>query len=92
MSKLSAFLKDNNITQAQFAKRIGVHQSTVSRLCDSPASITVPVALKIERATDGVVRVADWTPVNADPVLMQPCINEPLQQSAFDDRDTSEAR
>lgn len=86
MSKLASFLEDHKITQAQFAETIGVHQTTISRLCAKPGpnrlTITVPVALKIEKATGGVVQVSDWAPASASPDAMQARIRETIQQRA----------
>ena len=60
MSTLRAFLLESNETQAEFAERIGVSQGTVSKLCKGLISPSLPLALKIQRVTDGKVTVESW--------------------------------
>lgn len=65
MSNLSAFLTSKQIRQQDFAERIGVTQATVSRLAKRTMMPSLPLAVEIERATDGEVPVSSW--VNDDP-------------------------
>jgi transcriptional regulator with XRE-family HTH domain len=56
---LDDYLKTQNVTEAQFADRIGVHQSTVNRLRTG----SIPsreVMAKIADATNGCVRADDF--------------------------------
>jgi DNA-binding XRE family transcriptional regulator len=62
MSKLTRYLKDRQITQKQFAEAIGIHQTTVSRLCDRTFVPSLTIALKIEEFTGGAVRGSDLLP------------------------------
>lgn len=59
MMMLSQYLDAENITQAQFAERIGTTQGTVSKLCAGRRP-KWDLALRIERATDGGVPVSIW--------------------------------
>ena len=60
MHRLTAFRKSRKISQREFAERIGVDQSIVSRL---EARRTVPslvLAMQIEDATEGFVPARYW--------------------------------
>lgn len=59
MTKLSRYIQNHGITQASFASKTGLNQSTISRLCEGTISATVETALKVERATNGEVRFSD---------------------------------
>lgn len=60
MAKLSAYLEGARLTQAQFAARIDVTQATVSKLCAGTMQPGPTLAVQIESATGGAVRVEDW--------------------------------
>lgn len=60
MSTLSDFLTSKQIRQQDFAARIGVTQATVSRLAKRTMMPSLPLAVEIERATEGEVSVSSW--------------------------------
>lgn len=62
---LTAYLTTNEITQEQFARRIGRTQATISRLCLGERAPSIETAGLIERATGGAVPAAVWFPENA---------------------------
>jgi transcriptional regulator with XRE-family HTH domain len=59
MITLTDHLLSTGETQTSFAKRIDVHQGTISKLCAGKAP-SLGLALKIERETGGAVPVAAW--------------------------------
>jgi hypothetical protein len=59
MITLTDHLRGTGETQTSFAKRIDVHQGTISKLCAGKAP-SLGLALKIERETGGAVPVAAW--------------------------------
>lgn len=63
MQNLTQYLKAENLTQAQFAERIEVRQSTVSKLCTGEKRPSWDLAARIARATDGKVPVSVWADV-----------------------------
>ena len=66
MAKLGKYLKDQRLTQAEFALRIGVRQSSVSKMVSGDASPSLEVAIKIEDETGGEVGVREWVPSAAN--------------------------
>ena len=60
MMTLKTYLRSQRITQAAFAARLNVDQSTVSKLCDTRPRLSLNLALKIERETEGAVVVESW--------------------------------
>jgi transcriptional regulator with XRE-family HTH domain len=58
--KLKDFLKEEKITQEQFAKVIGVSQATVSRWCDGFQKPNQKMMTKILIATQGKVTANDF--------------------------------
>jgi transcriptional regulator with XRE-family HTH domain len=54
------YLKSEAITQAGFADRLGVKQSTVSKWCAGDKRPGLDMAVKIEAATGGAVPVDSW--------------------------------
>jgi transcriptional regulator with XRE-family HTH domain len=58
--RLRRYTEKHKLTSAELARMIGCSQPYAWRLLHDGASPKVPLALRIERATDGVVRVADW--------------------------------
>lgn len=56
---LTQYLEAENMTQADFAVRIGASQGTVSKLCAGRRP-RWDLAIKIERQTDGKVPVSTW--------------------------------
>jgi DNA-binding transcriptional regulator YdaS (Cro superfamily) len=59
---LRQHLKSTRQTQAEFARKVGVLQATVSKLCGSRPKISADLAVKIEWATGGAVAVESWPP------------------------------
>ncbi|WP_368733502.1 transcriptional regulator [Amaricoccus solimangrovi] len=66
---LASFLENHRLTQASFAKEVGVAQSTISRLCAGKVGISLQQALRIEQATNGEVPVASWHRAECNPVV-----------------------
>lgn len=60
MEKLIAYLKSNQITQTQFALRVGTTQATISRLAKAGVNPSPELALAIEAASDGFVPFDCW--------------------------------
>lgn len=60
MNKLQHHLETNNIARREFADRIGVDQSVLSRFCRGLARPGLDKAVAIERATDGSVPASYW--------------------------------
>lgn len=77
MNPLADYLSRHQITHQAFATRIGVHQSTVTRLCDEKASMLpgIGTALAIERETSGEVKTSAWLERKNGPGDMQERIN-----------------
>jgi transcriptional regulator with XRE-family HTH domain len=65
MSPLSAYLLDNGESQTEFAARVAVTQATVSRLCRGAMRPSLNLALRMERATEGMVPVGSWAETGA---------------------------
>ncbi|MFQ6553418.1 helix-turn-helix transcriptional regulator [Aestuariibius insulae] len=61
MSSLARYLEDRGETQQQFAKRIGMSQPNVSKLCSENPRLSLSAALRISDATDGEVPVDSWS-------------------------------
>lgn len=60
MSKLADYLKRHNLKQAEFADRIGIRQSTISKLCTGATGISLQTAALIERETGGEIPASSW--------------------------------
>ncbi|WP_108131061.1 helix-turn-helix domain-containing protein [Gemmobacter caeni] len=60
MTNLSSFLVETSETQVEFAKRVGVSQGTISKLCAGQITPSLPLAVRISRATGGRVPVDVW--------------------------------
>lgn len=60
MSDLRTFLLETGETQADFAERIGASQGTVSKLCKGLIYPSLPMAVRIQKATGGKVSVDSW--------------------------------
>jgi len=60
MNKLQHHLETNHIARREFADRIGVDQSVLSRFCRGLARPGLDKAVAIERATDGAVPASYW--------------------------------
>ena len=57
--KLSEWLKQNKISNTQFASRIGVHVSFITHINKGRRNVSPETALKIEKATDGKVTIME---------------------------------
>jgi transcriptional regulator with XRE-family HTH domain len=57
---LTARKRDRIETKGDFARRIGITQARLSRLLAGRSYPDIPLALEIERATDGAVPVSAW--------------------------------
>lgn len=60
MNRLGRYLKAKEITQHQFAERLGVSQGTVSKMCRKGAEVRDSMKVRIERLTGGAVPVEAW--------------------------------
>jgi DNA-binding transcriptional regulator YdaS (Cro superfamily) len=60
MTKLQEHLKSNRISIRDFAARIGVHDSVLSRFSRGLARPSLDTAFAIERATNGAVPASSW--------------------------------
>ena len=60
MTKLSEYLTDHDISQNDFAEKIGTTQATVSRLVSGKVKPGLPLAVLIERETGGIVPPSSW--------------------------------
>lgn len=64
-NKLLVYLETRGVMQQHFAKRIGVSGPTLRRYLNDLAKPSIDIAIKIEKETEGKVKVLDW----ADPKL-----------------------
>jgi transcriptional regulator with XRE-family HTH domain len=62
MKKLATYIKDAGISQREFADRIGVDYSIVSRLARDGMRPSLDLAVRIERETGGEVPATSWVP------------------------------
>ena len=60
MATLEEYLENHNVLQAEFAARLGINQSMVSRLANMSAMPSLRLAAKIERETGGEVTALSW--------------------------------
>lgn len=61
--KLGEYLRENKITQEQFAEKIGIGYSTLKNIIAGKFEVRLSVALKIQKETKGKVRCEDlWNP------------------------------
>lgn len=65
--KLADYLSSTGVTQADFAQRIGVHQSAVTRYVAGHRIPKPQTAMKITKATGGAVTIEDLFDVTAPP-------------------------
>ena len=62
MMTLTQYLDAEKLTQAEFARRLGLSQGTVSKLCAGRRP-SWELAINIERETAGKVPVSIWAQV-----------------------------
>jgi transcriptional regulator with XRE-family HTH domain len=62
MEKLITYLKENGVSQTQFAERIGITQSSLSKMCAGVILPSLETANRISIETGGHVSAESWTP------------------------------
>ena len=67
MTSLYSYLDRHNVTQSEFAEKIGLSQSAVSKLASGAALPSMKIALAIDRATLGEVPLDSWSAANPTP-------------------------
>jgi len=60
MEKLHQYLQKNGLSQREFARKIGIHPSAMSRLLSNLTKPDVDLVFAIERATKGAVPAKSW--------------------------------
>ena len=60
--RIEEYLQKKALTPFQFAARLGVNRSTVSRWLTGARAPSTEMAIEIERLTDGLVTVEDTLP------------------------------
>lgn len=63
--KLIQWLKNNGITQTEFAKKVGVDVSYITHLTKGRRVPSLTTALKIQELTEGAVPVTSWVNVGS---------------------------
>ena len=64
--QLYKYLINQNISQSEFAEKIGVSQPTLSRYVNGDTLPSVVIGARIETATSGEVSVRDWENLLSD--------------------------
>jgi transcriptional regulator with XRE-family HTH domain len=59
-SRLAAYLKERELSPADFAKAIGANRSQVYRLLTGERGPSVDLAARIEETSGGAIKAADW--------------------------------
>ena len=59
--KLSDWLKSKGITAKEFAERLNVTPPTISRIVNEKSEPSIGLAVKIQAATRGKVKITDLT-------------------------------
>lgn len=62
---LRSWLKDQKVKPAEFARRIEYDRSNFHNLLAGNIGVSLQVALKIERATDGAIPMSAWAEAKA---------------------------
>ncbi len=60
MNKLREYIEKNGLRKDFFAKKIGTTGTTLSSWLHGKTQPKIRFAIKIEKATDGFVKVKDW--------------------------------
>lgn len=60
MTPLKEYRRARGMTQEAFAKFLGVEQATVSRLETGAGKPSLPLAIRISKATEGAVPLEVW--------------------------------
>lgn len=71
MTKLSSYLKERRIRQADFAEQVGVSQGVISRLANGASKPGLDLAVRIERATAGSVSASTWVSLQEETRSME---------------------
>ena len=64
MNPLAKYLKRNKLTAWQFAASTGLPRITVWRIANGQRGAGIDMAVAIEKATGGAVKVAEWASHN----------------------------
>lgn len=59
MEHLKKYRTDHRITQSEMAERLGVRQSTISRI-ENGELPSLALAARIQAATDDIVKASSW--------------------------------
>ena len=59
-TSLDTWLRQNRVRAGDFAERVGIHPTTLSKVRRGKQLPTLPAALAIEKATGGAVPVHAW--------------------------------
>ena len=60
MENLSAYLKQQNLTQTAFAARLHISSSHLSLLLAGKKTPSLALAVRIERVTAGAIKATSW--------------------------------
>lgn len=82
MEQLLQFLTDNSLTQAAFAQRVGCKQAQISAICGGRSNPSLPLAVRIERETNGFVPASSWVPDLKSDELNRPGPDEKSEDAA----------
>lgn len=77
MSSLATYLADRKLTHAEFARLLGVQDSTVLRWAKGDRTPTVAWVFAIEKATGGAVPARAWVKRRA---VKRPAARRPVSQ------------
>jgi transcriptional regulator with XRE-family HTH domain len=65
--QLEAYLKERGISRSEFAQRLGVYPSTITRLIDGSRRPSGALLADIVRETDGAVNLSDFDWISDEP-------------------------
>lgn len=60
MCSLADFLEQSGKSQATAAGELGIHKTTINKLLSGERTPSLPLAIAIERWSDGKVRATSW--------------------------------
>lgn len=64
--RLADALDRSGRTRAETARRLGIHETHLSKICKGERRPSLELAVKLERLTFGMVRCVDWIPAAPD--------------------------
>jgi plasmid maintenance system antidote protein VapI len=73
---MKQYLKGNRIYQIEFARRLGVTQPYLSQIISGGKPITLKMAARISKLTNGEVPIRSWPSLQE--ILSEICIGHPL--------------